>query len=261
MTFFQALILSIVQGITEFLPISSSGHLVLFQKIFRIDSPPVVFDILLHLGTLAAVIVFFKKRIVSLILDWRQNKKIWLFLIIGSFPAAFLGYFLRRHLTEIFNSLLLLSVAWIFFSLMLLSSYYLFLKKKTLLKKAEESSWTDGLVVGLFQAFALFPGISRSGSTMIGSFLRKFSSQAAFELSFLLSIPAILGATGLEMVSGYFNGFSLPVGFICMVVSGMFGYLSLAVLQKIVVSDKFYYFGYYCLLLGIVVLLITVTGQ
>lgn len=253
MTIFQAFFLAIVQGLTEFLPVSSSGHLVLFQKIFQMGKPPIVFDVLLHLGTLTAVFIFFRKEIYSLVKNWRLRKNVWLFLIIGTIPAAVFGYFLNSRIGEVFNSLRLLSFSWIFFGLLLLISYYFKFKKSHLDKRTDSASWKDGLIVGLFQAIALFPGVSRSGMTMIGSFWRGFNKNSSFELSFFLSIPAILGAAVLELKDGHFNGISLPIKFMGILVAGIVGYLSLIILQKVLKSDKFYYFGFYCLALGILV--------
>ena len=253
MNVFQALFLSIVQGLTEFLPVSSSGHLVLFQKLFGIVDPPVLFDVLLHLGTLFAIVVFFWKDIVSLIVDWKKKKNLWLFLITGSIPAAIFGFLLNSKIDEIFNSLTLVSVSWIFFGLLLLLSHKFKFSKSNLKRREDEAKIEDGLIVGLFQAIALFPGVSRSGSTIIGGLWQKFSRETAFKMSFLLSIPAILGAAALKLKDGQLSSLNLGTGILAIIISGVVGYFSLLVLQKILKSDKFYYFGFYCLALGILV--------
>lgn len=267
MHLYQAIFLSIVQGITEFLPISSSGHLVLFQKVFGITDPPVLFDVLLHLGTLFAILVFFGKDIFSLIVDWKKKKNIWLFLVTGSIPAAILGFFLNSKINEIFNSLFLLGSAWMFFGLLLLVSYKFPTSSTTrsglrgaskidLKKKEDDVIAKDGLVVGLFQALALLPGISRSGSTIIGGLWRGFSRETAFKMSFLLSIPAILGAAVLKLKDSHLNGIGVPVGVISIFLAAVVGYFSLKFLQKILKSDKFYLFGFYCLAIGILTLIL-----
>ncbi len=247
MSFFQALFLALVQGVTEFLPISSSGHLVLFQKLFRLSDPPVLFDVLLHLGSLGAILVYFRREIIFLFKEWRSQLKFWSLLIIGSIPAAFFGFFLSGRLEGIFNSLALVGIMWIVFGSTLLFSRLIKAGSKSLEKKNLGS--LDALVVGLFQAAALFPGISRSGSTIIGGRMREFSSGTAFTFSFLLAIPAILGAVALELQDG-----RMTVGLAdlsAMVVAGVVGFLSLRFLQQILKSDKFYLFGYYCLGIGI----------
>lgn len=253
MTFFQAIFLAIVQGVTEFLPISSSGHLVLFQKLFRLTEPPVLFDVLLHLGTLMAILVFFRKELCLLVKEWKRKKNQWMFLIIGSIPAAFFGFLLNHKIVAIFDSLKLVSVMWVGFGILLLATKVLKVKEET--RNSEKVVWKDAFVVGLFQALALFPGVSRSGSTIIGGLWRKFSKETAFYFSFLLSIPAILGAVFLKLADGSVEGTNLWTGVIAMLIAGLVGYFSLKFLEKILKSDKLYLFGFYCLILGIVVFL------
>lgn len=253
MTLFQSIILAIVQGITEFLPISSSGHLVLFQKLFRVTEAPVLFDVLLHLGTLGAILVFFRQEIISLVKDWRKEKKVWVLIIIGSVPAAILGFFLNSEIEEIFNSLTLVGIMWIVFGLLLLLTRWIKVGSKSL----EEKNFgiVDALVIGLFQAAALFPGISRSGTTIIGGKIRRFTPETAFLFSFLLAIPAISGATILKLKDG--NGAVNPVyGVIAIAVAGVVGYFSLGLLQRTLKSNKFYSFGFYCLAAGFLALLL-----
>jgi len=253
MTLFQAFFLALVQGITEFLPISSSGHLVLFQKLFRITKAPVLFDVLLHLGTLGAILVFFRQEIISLAKDWGKGKKVWLLVIIGSIPTAILGFFLNSKIEEIFSSLILAGIMWIVFGLLLLLTRVIEAGSKSLEKK--NFRVMDALVIGFFQAVALFPGISRSGATIIGGKIRRFTPEAAFLFSFLLAIPAILGATifKLKDESGAIN----PVyGVIAIVVAGVVGYISLGLLQRTLKSNKFCSFGFYCLAVGFLALLL-----
>lgn len=254
MTLFQAIFLAIVQGITEFLPISSSGHLVLFQKLFGLSSPPVLFDVFLHLGTLMATLVFFRKELWLLVKEWKGKKNQWMFLIIGSVPAAFFGFWLNSKTDRIFDSLGLTGIMWIFFGILLISTRWL-TKGKSLQKKATDIKWTDAIIIGLFQAVALFPGVSRSGSTIIGGMFRNFSRENAFFLSFLLSIPAVLGAVTLKFVDGSVGKVSLGMGMVSIIIAGLVGYFSLKFLEKTLRSDKFYLFGFYSLILGTIVFL------
>lgn len=253
MSLFQAIFLAIVQGLTEFLPVSSSGHLVLFQKIFGIDEPPVFFDILLHLGTLGAILFFFKNEIIDLIVNFRKRIKIWFLIIIGSIPAVITGYFLNSKISEIFGSIELVGVMWIIFGLLLLSLK--FVKNKTNKEKLHEISFVDAFVVGLFQATALFPGISRSGSTVTGGLLKKLSPSNAFTFSFLLSIPAILGAVILKVKEIKMLDVNVGLCLLSMIIAGIIGFFILRVLKKILVSEKFYFFGIYCFVLGLIILL------
>jgi undecaprenyl-diphosphatase len=254
MTSLEALFLATIQGLTEFLPISSSGHLVLFQKLFRFTTPPILFDVFLHFGTLVSIVVFFRREIFFLITHFRKEKEVWLALILGSIPAAFFGFLLSARLASLFNSLFLLAGSWILFGMILLvSRRFAASKGKAGLEKVGSS---DSLVIGFFQALALLPGISRSGSTIIGGFSRGLSHETAFKFSFLLAIPAILGATLLELKMVGFEGINLLTDSLAMVVAGLVGYGALVFLQKILRSGKFHLFGFYCLAIGVLALLL-----
>lgn len=249
MTIFQAVFLAVVQGLTEFLPVSSSGHLVLFQKIFGFSNPPVFFDVLLHLGTLGSIIIFFKKDLWNLFFDLKKNTHTLKYLILGTIPAVLFGYLFNLQLESTFNSLILVAIAWIFFGLILVLT-------SKIKNKTKEMTWQDSLLVGFFQALALIPGISRSGSTISAGLLRGLSHESAFKFSFLLAIPAILGATIWESKDIHFAEINLFQDILAIVVSGVVGYLSLRILQKMLKSNMFFYFGYYCMSLGIITLLI-----
>ena len=251
MTFLQSVFLAVIQGLTEFLPVSSSGHLVFFQKILGIVQPPVFFDILLHLGTLGAIVVFFRKEIRDLLFHWQRQLKTWLFLFLGSIPATLAGFFFNSKIELFFNSLWLVGIAWVIFG-----SWLLLTSKLTKGKKTRSMTWKDSLFIGIFQALALLPGISRSGSTISAGLIRQQPRESAFRFSFLLAIPAILGATVLEMKEvGLKEAFS-PVAFLSMLIAGVVGYLTLVLLQKALRSEKFYLFGFYCLAIGTLALLL-----
>lgn len=258
MTGFQALFLALIQGLTEFLPISSSGHLVFFQKLFRLSSPPISFDIWLHFGTLGSILFFFRTEIKMLVQNWREHRKTWELLFWGSVPVAIFGYFFNRQIENVFDSLAVVGVAWILFGILLLSvwktSRFQATKKSFL-----QTRWIDGIFIGFFQALALFPGISRSGSTITAGLWRRFSQEQAFEFSFLLAIPAILGAVVLELNEIVLGEISFFEDILAMLVAGIVGYFSLLFLQKALRSDKFYLFGFYCLAIGLVSLLVGFT--
>lgn len=248
MTISQALILALVQGATEFLPVSSTGHLVLFQKLFNFPTPPIFFDVLLHFGTLGSILVFFRKDLAELIVNWKKQKKFWGFLILGSMPAVIAGLLFSSTIEAVFNSLVLVGAAWILFGAALLLTSGL----KTMSK---EMTWKDCLFVGMFQALALIPGISRSGTTISAGLARKLSRESAFKFSFLLGIPAIFGAAVWEMKDVSLSEISLAREGFSVLVAGLVGYLSLLVLRRVLVSDRFFLFGYYCLGLGTMIFL------
>jgi len=255
-TILQALILGFIQGLTEFIPVSSSGHLVLGQRIFNFKAPPIIFDILVHVATLGAIIIFFRKELISDTKDFfkaifqgniKKIPKICWLVIIGTIPAAAIGFLLEPFLGKIFNSTILVGFSLILTSILLFSEN--FLKKQT--KKITSTSGIDALIIGSFQALAILPGVSRSGSTIIAGLWRKLKKEDAFKFSFYLAIPAIIGAQALE-IRGLFeirNGGFIPhfIGFITAFLTGI---LALKFLKKMVISKRLAYFGIYCFLIG-----------
>ena len=263
MTILQALILGLVQGLTEFLPVSSSGHLVLGQKLLGFSKPPVAFDILVHVGTLTAIFIFFRKELLVDLKNFlsalrsgslEKIPKIFWLVVIGTIPAVIVGFSVNSFLEKIFNSTLIVGFSLIFTSLLLASTK--FLKKGS--KKINELALFDGLIVGLFQSLAILPGISRSGSTVVSGLWREVRREDAFRLSFYLAIPAILGAQILQfkrlIETGSGNNFSYFLGFLSAILVGI---LSLRILKKIVLSGKLAYFGIYCFLLGATAILVS----
>ena len=192
MNVWEALILGIVQGITEFLPVSSSGHLVLLQKIFGISEPALLFDTALHGGTMLAVIVILRRDILGILR--RIVQPMTAFLIIATIPLVIAALLLKDIIEEAFRSASFLGLAF------LVTSALLFISGgKNQSRSQTEMTWKDALVIGLFQAIAVFPGVSRSGSAISGALSRKLNRDFAARFSFLLSIPAILGALVLQI--------------------------------------------------------------
>ncbi|KPJ70892.1 hypothetical protein AMJ51_00730 [Microgenomates bacterium DG_75] len=247
MSYSQAIFLAIIQGLTEFLPVSSSGHLVIFQKLFNFTEPPVLFDILVHVGTLGAVLVYFRKELIKI-----SQKIIWL-IVVGTIPAAIVGLLLQNYVNDIFNSLKLVGVT------LLITGGLLFTSKqfKKFNRQFKSLNWRDALLVGAFQALAILPGVSRSGATIVSGLWRRFDRETAFQFSFYLAIPAILGALLLQIPDLIYSpcGY-LEQGILGMVVAGAVGYGALRILEKTLLSAKLWLFGIYCLALGFVIFFI-----
>lgn len=247
MNFWQAFILAVIQGLTEFLPVSSSGHLVIFQKLLGFQKPPLFFDILVHLGTLGAILVFFRDKISALLRDRRL-----IFLLgVATLPICFFALFLEKFLDPIFNSLWLTGLSYLLMALILFSTRFL----KDQVKRTKGVGWLDALAVGLFQALAIFPGLSRSGSTIIAGLWRGFDRETAFDFSLFLGILAIGGAFIFKVPGlGGFSSGELGRGLLAMLVAGLVGYFSLRILKDLIQKNKLFWFGFYCLFLGLIIL-------
>lgn len=251
MDIFQAIILGIVQGITEWLPISSSGHLVLFEHLFGLTQP-LLLDIMLHVGSLFVVLFFFRKEIIELIKGLfngdKEKLKIVLMIIIATIPIAVIGYFFQDFIESIFKDLRTVGFALLFTASLLFLSRY---PKK----KEGKLTYMKALGIGIFQSIAILPGVSRSGSTISSGMMLGVQKEEVARFSFLIFIPAILGALVLHV--GDITAFTDPVPVIAgTLVSAIVGYFSLKLLMNIIKNDKFSWFSLYCLLLGITILVI-----
>lgn len=238
-----ALALGVLQGFTEFLPVSSSGHLVLVQSIIpNFSQPGVLFDVCLHFGTLFAVIFFFWKKIFKL------SFKYILYMVVATIPAVFVGFFLKGPIEKLFSSLSVVIFGLIFTGLL----NYLTSRQE---KGQKNLDYKKSISVGLMQALAIVPGISRSGSTIFAGVKSGLSSKDAAEFSFLISVPAILGANALEIYSNWgekINYTPYIIGFVAALVSGI---IAIKIVLKVLEQNKFRIFAFYCLALGIIALL------
>ncbi|HIE05987.1 MAG TPA: undecaprenyl-diphosphate phosphatase [bacterium (Candidatus Stahlbacteria)] len=235
----------LLQGLTEFLPISSSGHLALIQLISQQGS--IESTVLLHLGTLLAVIIFFRNDIIRILRGLMRGladseTKLFLFIIIGTIPAVVGGLVLRRTVDLIFHSSITT------FALLAINGTFL-LGTKFVQRRDREVNLTSALIIGIYQAIAILPGISRSGATIAIGIYLGINPISAFRFSFLLSIPAILGAGVLEM-SG--TSASIATGWIGFLISFLSGLVALFILRHLVVQRLFYIFGVYCIIIGCV---------
>ncbi|AXV37687.1 MAG: undecaprenyl-diphosphatase UppP [Methanobacterium sp. BRmetb2] len=274
MDIIQALILGIVQGLTEFLPISSSAHLVFMHELTGL-APNLSFDTLLHLGSLIAVLGYFRKDVVHMIKSFfsslidiprgqfkkgikeDQFKKLAWFIIIGTIPAGLAGFLLKDFFESLFSNLTAVSVFLIITGFLLWGSEMV--SRKTLKKiSLKEMTVKNTLIMGVAQACAIAPGISRSGATISSGLFLGMERELAARFSFLLSIPAILGAalvqlkdisTGLDV-----NTSAYVLGFIAAAISG---YLAIKLMLKLIKERNLLIFAYYCWIVGAFVLIFT----
>lgn len=253
MNFWHAVVLGIVQGLTEFLPISSSGHLVMVQSLLKVAEETVIsFDIVIHMGTLLAVLAYFREDLLKLIRGVlareKQSLQLTLYLIIGTIPAILFGFGAKSYLEELFGNASATAWQLIFNGVLLLVADRLTGDRKIDQIKSGDAWW-----IGIGQAIAIIPGISRSGATIATGLWRKLSRQAAARFSFLLSIPIILGAGLLELPdllsSGYqqIGSAGFWAGFISSAVTG---YLVIKFFLNYLQHGTLKFFGYYCFILG-----------
>ncbi len=250
----KVIILSIVQGITEFLPISSSGHLVIFQHVLGFKEDNLYYTIVLHAGTLCSIIVYYGKDLLEIIK--RRQIQIILFVAIGTLPLIVVGLVIKPVLENYFSSLLLVGICLAITAMMLLLVHKPVNQKKSI----EEMSWHDALIIGLLQCVAVLPGVSRSGTTISVGTRLGFTNEAAARFSFYLAIPAIFGAVLLEtvdLIKEYSSApelvsISIPLTLIGLIVSFLVGFVALKLLLHLLKTKKFSYFGYYCLVLSLI---------
>ncbi len=254
MNYDQVVLLAVVQGLTEFLPVSSSGHLVIFQNLMEFETPPVIFDIFLHFGTLISILIVFRKRLAKIVVGLSKKEKwatgIFTLTALGTLPAAILGFFLKDYLEILFGSVKLVGFSFLITGFMLILTKIFFANRKNF----ETMKQKDALFIGIFQAIAIIPGISRSGATISSGLLRGLKSQTAFYYSFYLAIPAILGALLITVMEARqettFQFEYLNQSLLGLSVSAFVGIIALLILEKIIIKSKFWYFGIYCFIAG-----------
>ena len=247
MDFLDALILGILQGITEFLPVSSSGHLVLGQKLLGINIPGNAFEVILHIGTLMSILVVFWPDIHSLLNDIKdyQTRTYIFTLLLGTMPAIIVGLSLKDQIALMFDNAHSVALALIVTGIILISS-------KWFLNKKSDLTLIKGFNIGLAQALAIIPGISRSGVTICTGLMMGLSTKEAARFSFLLAIPAISGAGILTAMDIDKISLGMDVIFVGFLSSFLVGWAALKWLLNLLKTGKFHWFGVYCLLLGII---------
>jgi undecaprenyl-diphosphatase len=239
-------ILGIIQGITEFLPVSSSAHLVIMQKVLGVTGNEVAVSVILHLGTACALVIFFLKDLLGLLRSIRLIALLFTTTII----TLIIGLLGKDFFESLFSSIVPSSIALIVTGAMLITT------KNFMRGSRKEVNFKDAAVLGLTQSIAIIPGISRSGTTISTLLFRKLDIKTSFRFSFLAAIPVIFGAALLESkkidLATKTEFKSLLLGFLS---SFLVGISSLWVLKTVLNKAKFYYFGYYCIFIAIITLL------
>jgi undecaprenyl-diphosphatase len=270
MDIIQAIILGIIQGLTEFLPVSSSAHLVFITDILGLQQN-VAFDTLLHLGTLVAVVGYFWKDVVKIItsfissimdifrgkfkegLNEKPFKKLSWLLVVGTIPAGLMGILLQKQFEALFSSIIYVGFFLIITGLLLWGAE----RVKPGNKDVKDISFKNALVIGIAQGIAIAPGISRSGATISAGLFSGLNRELAARFSFLLSIPAILGAAlvqAKDITSFDASTAVLIAGFLSALI---FGYLAIKLLLKIIKERTLMVFAYYCWIVGAAAIIIS----
>ena len=237
---FYIIFASIIQGLTEFLPISSSGHLIILKEIFDININDLDFEILLHLGTVFSIIFYYKKDIIQLCYDLYQKKiQYFYFIIIGCLPITIIGLLIKDIIYIYFNNIFLLPYTFMVSSIFLFSTKYF--------NQSKNITFRIAFIAGLFQIFALFPGISRSGITIASLLILGVNQKDAIRFSFLMAIPLILGASLLEINFSSISYFSI----IGTIISFLFGWIAIYITNILFVNKKYWMFSIYCFIISL----------
>ncbi|WP_042353921.1 undecaprenyl-diphosphate phosphatase [Bacillus rubiinfantis] len=258
LTKLEALILGIIQGLTEFLPISSTGHLYLGRNLFGLQEAGLLLDTMLHIGTLIAVFIFYRDEFVKIIRN--PFSKLTFLLIVGTIPAVVIGLAFKDYIDEI--STTGVTIGWEF----LATGLFLWLadSAKNGYKKLDDITYKDAFFIGTFQAAAILPAISRSGMTIAAALWRKLDRETAAYFSFLLSTPAIAGAIVLQtkdLLGGGGEQISLSALLVAIISSAFFGYVAVKWMIGFLKKHSLKPFAIYVWVLGLIVLYFQFTGQ
>lgn len=285
----KLILMGLVQGITEFLPVSSSGHLALFKKIFGVNlDSGTYYDVMLHLATLIAIIVVFHEDVWHMIQEFGQiimtifaniiiffkrkkgdkrykyfkvintnYKKIVVMILVSTIPTALIGYFGGDFVDTASNMLWFVGLGFI------ASAVLLFLadKNSNNRMKIQNAKYSDGYFIGAAQGIATLPGVSRSGSTIAVSMMLGFNKQLAVKYSFLMSIPAILGAVVLKLThleGEAFGSANLPGYILGMIVAGVSGYFCIKYMLKLIRNKRYFGFSVYCMIMGLISIIVSI---
>jgi undecaprenyl-diphosphatase len=258
----QAITLGFIQGVTEWLPISSTGHLRIAEHFLGLTLP-LLFDVTLHVGTLAIILLFFRKDIKLVLValvkgDFKsENGKLIPLIIVGTAPTALIGVVFSNTIETYFSNFLPIAGAFITCGVVLYFS-------KTGQERKENITYMEALAIGTAQGIALIPGLSRSGLTIATALMLGVRREKAFKFSFLLSVPAVIGALGLTLYEQHemltLVGVGLTEILVGIAVSLVVSYFALKLLWKALAGKKFYLFALYCWLIGAVLLALSLSS-
>lgn len=259
MTYPDAIILGLIQGITEFIPVSSSGHLIVTSRLLGNGGNTFNFDVILNIGTLLALVIYFRGQLWGLITEWRRQRRLTLAIILSTLPAVVLGFLLQpvfeTHARSVWLVIVLLAVV----GLAMIGADRLPERPSKLIPPSRK----DAVIIGIAQSFALIPGVSRSGATILGARVLGFNNERAARYSFLIAIPIITGALlkvgmseeGMELLREH-SGL-VVAGNIASAVGGLF---AIAFMLRLLQRIGLRYFGIYRLILAFLLLLLTMNG-
>lgn len=287
MGIFEAILLGIIQGLTEFLPVSSSGHLAIFQKLFGMNEVGIAFDVFLHLGTLIAVFIIYRKDILRLIVDGigivvdsctniyrffrsiikheqveyiqvirTTYRKFALLVIVSTIPTGIIGLLAKDVVSSASDTLIIPGICLLITAVLLFISDQLPDGDKT----PKRTGYLNAVFMGVCQGIATLPGLSRSGTTIAAGLLCGLRRDFVVKYSFIMSIPAILGATILEIpdMSKDIATTGALVYVVGMIVAAIVGYICIKTMLVVVRNKKFKYFSYYCAIMGVVAIIASV---
>jgi len=252
----NVLLLSVLQGVAEFLPISSSGHLVLGKHLLGLESPGVRLEVALHVGTFFSVVVFYRERIIELVkgvfTGCRESWRMTINIVVSALPAIVFYLLFRKHIDESFDSPRFVGAALMFTGVVLCAVRWFS-------GKAGDVTLPRAVAVGIAQAIAILPGVSRSGMTISMARVTGVAPEKAAEFSFLMSLPLIVGATLKDVLSPSASetaqvGVSFGLLAVGALVAGVVGYFALTLLVRLLRGHQFWMFGIYCLIVGMLAL-------
>lgn len=277
LSFLQAVILGLIQGLAEFLPISSSGHLALLQHFFHIEGESVlIFAVMLHLGTLISVFIVYWKDVARLIyelcccirdickgrgprINANPTRRLGFMIIVATIPTALMGFFLNDIFGAMYSSIIVIGISLVITGTILFIAERVGSDRKTV----TEMSFLNALFVGIMQGVAITPGISRSGSTLFGGLISGLNREFAVKFAFLISIPSILGSVILELPEAVHAG--VPAGtagpmIVGIIVAAVSGLVAIKTMIRIVSKKKLSYFSYYTWIIGAAVIIYAIAS-
>jgi len=263
MTLLQSFLLGIIQGLTEFIPVSSTAHLLITQKLLNIPADDAMFSflVIVQLGTIVSLFAFYWKDLISIVratLDFRRStpeRNLGIYIIVATVPALLAGYLLKDAVEALFKQPMLEASIRLFTAAVLLTlAEWLTKKNRTL----DSMTWFDALIVGVMQVIAVFPGASRSGTTISGGMFRGFDRPSAARFAFLMSIPVMLAAGGYEMLDVLkmpnLSEF-LPLLAVGFITAAIVGWFAIKWLIDYLSKRSLYVFAIYCAVIGVIVFL------